>query len=219
MEGCPPESHYYPLNVIDIRTKPDVCYLRFTFIIKSSFFLVKFVSFLGRFHSSRVHQAELDKPPCGWIDREHQVTGISWGRPLFNVYIPLHANQSRLGPHDLASRLFGDISILYCFEGRESFLSSEADKAQLRSLSEVVKSWNRQKVSHNLHFIDSIIFRFFKFFNILQYSRPSFFGALRGLEGGCLRFNVKVGDCLVMPAQYLHFVLTKGSFSFFISNC
>ena len=42
------------------------------------------------------------------------------------------------------------------------------------------------------------------------FSRPSFFGNIDQLEEGCLRVHVEVGDILVMPANYLHFVLTKG---------
>ena len=42
------------------------------------------------------------------------------------------------------------------------------------------------------------------------FSRQSFFGNIDQLEEGCLRVHVEVGDILVMPANYLHFVLTKG---------
>ena len=39
---------------------------------------------------------------------------------------------------------------------------------------------------------------------------PSFFENIDQLEEGCLRLHVRTGDILVMPANYLHFVLTTG---------
>lgn len=39
-----------------------------------------------------------------------------------------------------------------------------------------------------------------------------------GLEGGCLRVHLKAGDCLAMPARYLHMVLTKGDTVAFGTN-
>ena len=41
-------------------------------------------------------------------------------------------------------------------------------------------------------------------------SSPTFFGCLQNLEGGCYRVSLRAGDCLMMPAQYIHFVLTRG---------
>ena len=41
--------------------------------------------------------------------------------------------------------------------------------------------------------------------------RPTFFACRKRLEGGCAVITVKPGDILVMPSQFLHFVLTKGN--------
>ena len=41
--------------------------------------------------------------------------------------------------------------------------------------------------------------------------KPTFFACHKRLEGGCAVITVKPGDILVMPSQFLHFVLMKGN--------
>ena len=52
-------------------------------------------------------------------------------------------------------------------------------------------------------------------FDLVWYFRPTFFGAINELEDGCLRLTNTPSDMLVMPANYLHFVLTKDIMVFY----